>query len=128
MKNLILAQANFFEELDKAGAKVYGDANAPEGDLFALIAIIINTAVSIIAVIMVVLIVYSGFLWMTARGNETIVEKAKTTLTNAIIGLVITLSAYAVTLYFVNTFKPGVPPEPAETGMFYDVDNYQQFS
>jgi hypothetical protein len=37
---------------------------------------------------------------MTAGGNEEKVSKAKTTLYRAIIGLIITISAYAIT-YFV---------------------------
>jgi hypothetical protein len=54
---------------------------------------------------------YAGYLWMTARGNEQRLEKAKDTLTAAIIGLIIIAAAYAIS-YFVmskistQTLKP----------------------
>jgi hypothetical protein len=39
---------------------------------------------------------------MTAGGNEDQVKKAKKFITNALIGLVITLSAYALTSFIVG--------------------------
>ena len=41
--------------------------------------------------------VYAGYLWMTARENEEQATKAKTIIRTTLIGLVITLSAYAIT-------------------------------
>jgi hypothetical protein len=38
--------------------------------------------------------VYSGFLWMTAAGNEEKITKAKKTLLYAVIGVVVVLSSY----------------------------------
>jgi hypothetical protein len=43
---------------------------------------------------------YAGYNWMTAAGDEQKVEKAKDTITRAIIGIIITVSAYAIT-YFI---------------------------
>ena len=43
--------------------------------------------------------IYGGITWMTAGGNETTVTNAKKTITAAIIGLVIVISAYAITLF-----------------------------
>jgi hypothetical protein len=42
---------------------------------------------------------------MTAGGNEEQVAKAKKNISNAVIGLVIILSAYAVT-WFIFTYLP----------------------
>jgi len=41
--------------------------------------------------------IYAGYLWMLARGNEQEVEKAKNIIIYAVIGLVVVLSAYAIT-------------------------------
>ena len=56
--------------------------------------------------IFVILMIYAGILWMTAGGNEKQVEKAKNIISRAAIGLVIVVSAYAVT-YFIFTNLPG---------------------
>jgi hypothetical protein len=61
---------------------------------------IIGTFLSLLGVIFLILIMYGGFTWMTSGGNEIKVLKAKKILTEAIIGLIIILSAYSIT-YFV---------------------------
>jgi len=43
--------------------------------------------------------VYAGLMWMTAGGNEDRIKKARQILIAAIIGLVIVLSAYAITQF-----------------------------
>jgi peptidoglycan biosynthesis protein MviN/MurJ (putative lipid II flippase) len=42
------------------------------------------------------IIFYAGFLWMTARGNDEQVDKAKRIIKNAIIGTVVVLLSYAL--------------------------------
>lgn len=72
---------------------------------------IIGIVLSLLGVIFMVLIIYSGFLWMTARGNEENAQKAKAIMTNAVIGIVIIFTAYAITnlliesLYKATTVK-----------------------
>lgn len=61
---------------------------------------VINAALSIIGVIFVVLMVYGGYLWMTAGGNEEQITKAKKLVINSTIGLAITLASYTIS-YFV---------------------------
>lgn len=71
-------------------------------DLPTTIGKIIGVALSLLGVIFLVLMIYGGFLWMTARGDGGQVDKAKGMITTAIVGLIIVLSAYAIT-YFVIT-------------------------
>lgn len=54
-------------------------------------------ALSFLGVVFVSLAVYAGYLWMTAHGNQTQVDKAKDILSNAVIGLFITFGSYALT-------------------------------
>ena len=63
---------------------------------------VITMTLGFMGVIFLVLAIYGGYNWMMARGNEDVVEKAKKTITNAIIGLIIVLSAYAVSVVIVN--------------------------
>jgi len=71
-------------------------------DIRVIVSNIIYVALGILGVILLVIIVYAGFLWMTAGGNEERVDQAKKWIKNAVIGLAIILSSYAIT-YFVIT-------------------------
>lgn len=68
----------------------------------ALIGNIINIVLGLLGLIFVVLIVYGGFLWMTAGGGKDQIEKAKSILTNSIIGLIIVIAAYAISAYVIQ--------------------------
>ena len=70
-----------------------------------IIARVIFTALSLLAVIFIILIIIAGYQWMTAGGNEEQVAKAKKNISNAVIGLIIILSAYAIT-WFIFTYLP----------------------
>lgn len=69
-------------------------------DLGQTVGSIIAIVLSLIGTIFLVLLIYAGILWMTARGDSEQVSKSKDIIRAAIIGLVIVLSAYAIT-YFV---------------------------
>ncbi len=58
---------------------------------------IIGIALSLVGIVFLGLIIYGGYMWMTARGNEQAVEKAKNIIINSVIGLVIILAAYGIT-------------------------------
>ncbi|MEK7072920.1 MAG: pilin [Patescibacteria group bacterium] len=64
---------------------------------------IIKVFIGILGIFAVVLIVYAGFLWMNARGNEQQVEKAKSILTQAVIGLIIVLASYSIAGFVVRS-------------------------
>lgn len=86
--------------LEKAGqAAEYGDAD--ELTFAKILGGVVQTLLSFIGIIFLALIVYAGFLWMTARGDESQIEKSKSIITAAVIGLVITLAAYSITAFVV---------------------------
>jgi len=60
---------------------------------------IVGAALAFVGVLFFLLMIYGGILWMTARGNEQQVGKAKELIISAVIGLIIVLSAYAITVY-----------------------------
>lgn len=60
---------------------------------------IVGIALSFVGVLFLILIIYAGVSWMTAAGNEQQVSKAKDIIIAAVIGLVIVLSAYAITRF-----------------------------
>lgn len=65
---------------------------------------VINVLLGTLGVICTALIVYAGFKWMTAAGNEEQIESAKKTLRAAVIGLVIILSAWTITSFVLDRF------------------------
>lgn len=69
---------------------------------------VILAVITLIGVIFVVLIVYAGFKWMLAQGEEQKVKEAVGLITNSIIGLAIILAAYAIAYFVINALKSGV--------------------
>lgn len=63
---------------------------------------IINIGLGVIGIVLVALILYAGFIWMTSAGEPDKVGKAKKILINAVIGLVIILSAWAITRFVIE--------------------------
>lgn len=63
---------------------------------------IVNWGLGILALIAVVLVLIGGFQWMTAAGDETKVDKAKKVLVAAVIGLVIVMAAWGISLYAIS--------------------------
>lgn len=79
----------------------FGDPKNP----FEIIASLIGVFLSFLGIIFLCLVIYGGFLWMTSFGNEERVLKAKRTLSQAVIGLVIIVSAYSITLFVFNSLN-----------------------
>ncbi len=63
---------------------------------------IINIALGFLGIIAVVIVLYGGFMWMTAGGNEERITKAKQILTAGIIGLIIIVMAWGIARYAIS--------------------------
>jgi hypothetical protein len=64
-----------------------------------LLNLIIKTLIIPIGgVVVVFMIIYTGFLFVMAQGNEAKLTKAKSTLVNTVIGAAIILGAYAISV------------------------------
>jgi len=93
---------------DGAKANVYEN---PED----VIGVGIGAAITLVGMIFLVLMVYAGYLWMTARGEQEQVDKAQKIITAALIGFFIVASAYAITK-FVSGKLGGESGEVAPAG------------
>ena len=96
--NLVQAQ-NFGLDTtaSTAGLKKSGSLSARVGELIGVI-------LGFVGVIFLILIIYAGITIMTANGNKTKVEEARKTITGAVIGLIVVLSAYAITAFMGSSF------------------------
>jgi len=111
---LLVAASDITDKLMTAGDKAgYGTA-AGESGILTTIGLIINIALSVLGVVFLVLIVYAGYLWMTAGGDESNVEKAKQTIGRAVIGLVIVVCAYAIANFVVPQIYCASNPDVTE--------------
>jgi len=78
-----------------SGKNVGDDAIVDGPDL--IIGRVVGALLAFVGVAFFILIFLGGFTWMTAQGNDEKVEKAKQMIIAAVFGLIIVLSAYAIT-------------------------------
>ena len=87
------------------GLQAVGEAGGiagGQGDLVVIIGRLINIFLGFVGIILLVMLIYAGFLWMTSGGEMEKVDKAKTMIRNAIIGLIIIVSAFAITAFILQ--------------------------
>lgn len=75
-----------------------------ESDEFSLattLGLVIQAALSLLGIIFLIITILAGYKWMMAQGNEAEVEKAKDSITRAVIGLLVTVSAWGI-WYFIS--------------------------
>ena len=100
----------FTQFQEEAFSDVYDvdSAGKLEETLPAAIGRIISVFLSFIGVILLIIVVYAGFLWLTAGGNDEQVKKAKKLIMNGVIGLIIALSAFLITSFVVQQVQQAV--------------------
>lgn len=91
---LVLAANPALNKLENVGT-VEGPYQA-DSVLSDIIGIVIGVGLGLIGVVFLILMIYAGYNWMTAQGEEEKVTKAKETIIRAIIGLIIVIGSYAV--------------------------------
>lgn len=70
--------------------------------LEGIIASVIQVLLSILGIIFLILVLYAGFLYLTSQGDKDKAGKAIKLLTQAIIGLVIIIAAYAISTFVIG--------------------------
>lgn len=77
---------------------------------------IVGALIGLLGIVFVVLLIYGGFIWMTAQGSEEKIKKAKGIISSAVIGLVVVFTSYAIAqavigaLTSATTTAPPTPP------------------
>ena len=77
-----------------------------ETKISEIIGTLIQTILSFLGVIFIILILRGGFLWMTAGGEEDQVEDALGIIGSSVTGLVIIVMAYAIWRFVFAAFSP----------------------
>ncbi len=101
----LAAASDIVGHLSNAGQNAnYQAASNGAGAGYALTKIImtvIASALGLTGTIVLALIVYAGYTWMTAGGDSDKVSKAKETIARAVIGLAIVIVSYALANFIV---------------------------
>lgn len=77
------------------------------GNVLALIQTVISAFLGLIGAILLIYLLYAGYNWMTAQGEEEKVTKAKNTLKRAIVGVIIIVAAYAISIFVMSRLEAG---------------------
>lgn len=76
-----------------------GYADAGKNTLATTVARIITVFLGLLGTIFLILVLVSGWNWFTAQGDSKKIEVAKSRIINAVVGLIIVISAYAITVF-----------------------------
>lgn len=98
MPNIAGAQDDLVTETQALG-ETAGFSQQP---LPVIIGNIIRIFLGFLGVVLLIIIIYGGFLYMTSGGEPDKVSKARKWIVNGIIGLVICLSAFAITSFIIS--------------------------
>jgi len=99
VSGLFLTSAAYAQSVDQYLNKITEGTN--QTDLMTLVYNLINWAIGIAALICVVVLILSGYKYITAAGDENKVESATKTLTFAIIGLVVCFIAVILVKFVI---------------------------
>jgi len=87
---------------DVVGKEGFDQDAASAVDLPSTVGRVIRIIIGFLGVVMVVIIVYAGFLWMTGGGDPDKIKDAKSWMLNAVIGLIILLAAYTISNFVIE--------------------------
>ena len=57
--------------------------------------------------VFVVLILYGGWLWGSARGNEEQVQEAEKLIRNAVLGIIIVFAVFTISRFVISAMELG---------------------
>jgi len=91
---------NITDKLSNVGTAAGYTEGQP--NLATTIGKIIQGLLSLLGIIFIAYTIYAGYLWMTARGKEETIEKAKAIIRGSIVGIIVVLGAYAITAFVLT--------------------------
>lgn len=84
---------------DNAGTAAGFTAAVGTMGLATLISTAIKAFLGILGIVFLIITIHAGYMWMMAGGESAKVDKAKDSIFRAVIGLIIVVSAYALTAF-----------------------------
>jgi len=82
--------------------------NLTKSDPIVIAGNVIQIFLGLLGLILMIILVYAGFMYMLAGDRSDQVTKAKAWITNSIIGIVIVAGAYAISTYVIEALISSV--------------------
>ncbi|MFH0856718.1 MAG: hypothetical protein V1860_02365 [bacterium] len=118
-QKIVIAQ-EVWGEGDTVKTNIEQETGLTAKDPRLIIANIIKIFLGFLGLLTLLIIMYAGFLWMTAGGESEKIDQAKKLLKNAVIGILIILSSYAIVNFIFSRFinngnikSSGIPNQSA---------------
>ncbi|MEA2020222.1 MAG: hypothetical protein U9M98_00625 [Patescibacteria group bacterium] len=80
------------------------DGGWPFRNIGQLMNTALSTVIIVSGLVLLIYLIYGGFLYMTGQGNEERIEKAQRVISNAFIGLIIIISTFAIITVIEQVF------------------------
>ncbi|MFH0873732.1 MAG: Ig-like domain-containing protein [Candidatus Komeilibacteria bacterium] len=81
--------------------------NLGSQDLKVTIGNVVQIVIGFLGILVILYMLYGGFLWMTSGGDEDKIDQAKKMIGAAVVGLLIVLAAFSITTFIVNSLTKG---------------------
>lgn len=72
-------------------------------DLQTTVVNIVRIVLGLLGIVGVVMLIYGGYVWLTASGNDEAVDKGKNVIRAAITGLIVILLSWSIVTYVITT-------------------------
>lgn len=100
-----LAQSAASQLATSATAAGVSDVSLP-----IIIARVIRVFLGTLGIIFTIVVLYAGWIYMTAQGDDTKLKKAKEMIKNGVIGMVLCVFSYTITTYILNSLLDNWAP------------------
>ena len=81
-----------------------GSSTAKKTDIKDIVQLVINVLLFIIAALSVIMIIVGGIRYVVSAGNQQAVTGAKNTIMYSVVGLLVSIFAYAIVNFIINQF------------------------
>ncbi len=111
--------SGFMVDLQKQTNAVAGAKGANLGkaqDPRVIVARIINIFLGTLGILLVVYIIYGGALIFMSAGSEDKISEGKTVIKRAVLGMVLVMGAYSITIFVNSVIQNTDPCAPDENG------------
>lgn len=99
-------------------------ATGGDMDIRLAILLIVQNILLFVGFVFVILLIYGGYLWMTAGGNEEQLTKAKKTIVNSVIAVLIIFLSVSITYTLNNILYNITTQRSIEAGVNVDRGGY----
>lgn len=103
--NLATAQGYDFNKnsgLDNSAATAGFVTGSDAATINSMTGLVISIVLGMLGVVFLGFIIYGGFTWMIADGNQDKIKQANKIIMGSIMGLIITLAAYALSRFLIQ--------------------------